>query len=145
MKSVLIGSLFILSCIGCATLPEKVEENIHIGDGYSQIKDAIDIQYVLEQTGEHSANMIYSSNADICTILLENGYVVGTECRENPSKKTLHIGKALGILLQGAGQGLMHAQDNSYSCTDWGNGYYTCSNQGRSYNCSTLGNTIQCH
>ncbi len=50
----------------------------------------------------------------------------------------------LGGVLQGAGQGLMHAHDNTVTCTNFGNGTYSCSNQGRTYQCNTFGNMVQC-
>lgn len=58
-------------------------------------------------------------------------------------RETTALG-VIGTILQGAGQGLMHAQDNTYNCTNFGNGTYTCDNQGHTYNCTTFGNTVQC-
>lgn len=51
----------------------------------------------------------------------------------------------VGTILGGAGDGLSHAQDNVANCVDMGNGYYSCTNQGRTYNCHRWNNQITCN
>lgn len=52
--------------------------------------------------------------------------------------------RVIGTILQGAGQGLMHAQDNTVNCTNLGSGMYSCTNQGRTYSCTSYGNSVRC-
>lgn len=61
------------------------------------------------------------------------------------------FGKSMGVILQGAGQGLSNASSqrsssSTVSCTNLGGGQYSCYDYGtaRYYNCSQIGNMVNC-
>jgi len=127
--------------LACTTpMHERFLQEINVGDPASKLLEKFGKPYSFTPYGDMALAQ-YLKDGAICGAVIKNGIVSERTCDTTYYNSPW---QQFGAALQGAGQGLVHAQDNSYSCTDNGGGYYICWYQGRAYNCTVFGSQMEC-